>query len=216
MGQWIGTHQRWPLTTITSALPPLMWMYDLEQRTTISIADQHIDHFSLHAATTIQVHGPELQSFIRYRTGWTADQFNLVNWPALCRVIKSQPLHYRTTTMKAMYGWLHTSHWQERIYGTSSLCPMCASPEDNDHLWVCPVQLDDRRSILDTMIDILTELGTPQLIVTTIYHGLSSLFNLHQDDEEDCPRDLLDPLITKVSQARDEQESLGWDNFLRG
>lgn len=175
----------------------------------------------MHGLVHAQVHGPALREYIRYRTGWTETQFDLVNWGALNRVMLSYPLYGRTTIMKAVYGWLHTSHWQERIYGTTSQCSMCNQVEDNEHLWTCPAQVLQRQTALETMLETLTDIGSPILVTRTLKMRLNTFLQIHTpdlDDEDHDPQTETQTTLcdTLFIQAGTEQDDLGWDNFLRG
>lgn len=213
MGLWHCTHQKWPLWNDPPPPVTTVWHHDDNWGLTIVIDDQEVDTFSLHGAINVRVHGSDLRSYIRYRTGWTDDQYDNVNWDALDRVITLLPMYCRTTIMKAVYGWLHTSHWQERIYGTSPHCAMCNQLEDNEHLWTCPSQTHLREQALLKLIASLTAIGSPISGITIIQHRLNTF--LHLPDSSPS-YDVTDPLVPHILQAAHDQDQLGWDNFMRG
>jgi len=216
LGNWLGTHQRWPLWPTPPASISSIWISDPAWRAAVTIEGRVINSFSLHDAMHNRVHGTALKDFICYRTGWTVTQFEMVNWRALHRVILSQPLHYRTTAMKATYGWSHTAHWQDRIYGTTSACPMCGTIETNDHLWECPALAGERASALSIFIQASIDIGTPTLLVHIMNYKLSNLFCLLVDTLGDYQVEQDTPINIKMIQAGQAQEDLGWDNFIKG
>ena len=157
LGPWRCTHQIWrsspPAITITQYLRTFTatWNIQVEgmEETTKSITElqQH-------------VHGPPLQAYLRHKLDWTQDDINGTNWEAFQRVMERYPLHLRTTRMKAIYGWLNTNQWKERIYCTSPVCPLCNETDTNDHVLICPTTVEDRREAVTKFIDTIKG-GTP-------------------------------------------------------
>jgi len=217
MGLWQCTHQHWPMWTHPPPGPTLLWNHDPAWKAIVTINGVIIDRLTLHDMVHRQVHGPDLRAYIRYRLGWTEEQFDAVNWKALTRVLTATPLSTRTTTMKAIYCWLHTSHWQVRIYGTTSRCAMCSEVEDNTHLWICPAQVIHRTSALQSFINILKDRGSPPPVCQAFNDRLALFLSIPLETTIGrFDQDLTDPLSILTRNATFDQESLGWDNFLRG
>ena len=216
-GRWRCTHQQWSMWHQPPPAPTTLWTHATNWKATVMAQDELINSSSLHDTLHRQVHGPDLRGYIRYRLGWTEDQFDAVNWVVLHRVLAATPLHIRTTTTKAMYGWLHTSHWQERIYGTTPICAMCNDIEDNDHILQCPAQVTSRVSAREKFINELREFGSPLPVCQVFNDRLATLLSIPPVSTlGQFDHDLTYHLSILTRQAALEQESLGWDNFLRG
>lgn len=212
LGTWICTHQLWPLWQHPPPTLQTYWTETPGWQATISVQNQTIDPSLLHDTLYRTVQGPALQQYIRVRTGWTPYQFDQINWSALRGALSTYPLHSRNTALKAIYGWLHTASWQERIYNTSSKCPFCPAIENNTHIWVCPARTDTRRQVMDTFKTKCLDIGLPPTI-TVIFHNRLRIFLDISNGEVALPEQ---PRDQDIVQAYQQQEELGWDNFIRG
>jgi hypothetical protein len=207
LGEWICTHQEWredpPAPTIAQ---------HLQARNDQWIA--HVDGLNESKGNPTfmqqQVYGPPLLKYVRYKLGWTQAQIDEVNWRALQRTLESYPLHARTTRMKAMYGWLHTHQWKERLYMTSPTCPFCSEIESNDHVWICHGTQTLRQEALNNFIATIDE-KTPDEIKVTLTRRLHQALALPYSDVPSQPYE-----TEEVTTALNAQDELGWVNFIRG
>jgi len=164
-----------------------------------------------------KIYGPPLQDYIRYKLGWTREQINGTNWAAVHGTLMSYPLQGRTTRMKAIYGWLHTHQRKARIYSTTPTCPLCNAIDTNDHVLICSATVVNR---LEAVNQFMTSIGekTPLAVNMVLQQRLREALDLspmaHQP--EDIAHHLEDTGQDDFILAVEQQDDLGWINFIRG
>jgi len=111
--------------------------------------------------------------------------------------------------MKAIYGWLHTHQWKERIYSTTPICPLCGATDTNDHILTCQSTIDERGEVVNKFIASISA-GTPTEVQALIHDKLCDALAIPTDDR------LMNALTTAYDEASTHQDALGWINFIRG
>jgi hypothetical protein len=157
------------------------------------------------------------------KTGWSQHQFNTVNWEELERNNKSMASGKRTNLIKAQHGWHHTceldamfketSDFQSKH--TSTLCPFgCGESDYRWHFLRCdksPIAAEVTRELskIKAMFKryrMQREMQSVllQRIKATLQRQRLSPMRLHTST---------DPVL---QEALNEQDVLGWDQFLLG
>lgn len=167
--------------------------------------------------------GEKLQQYIMGKTGWSLSQFETVNWDAMERYMKSVAPGKRTNVIKEQHRWHHTckrdamfkesSDFQSKH--TSTLCPFgCGESDYRWHFLRCaklPIAAEVIRELskLKAMLKrykVHREMQSVllQQIKATLQQQSISPMQLHEST---------DPLL---QDALNDQDKLGWDQFLLG
>ncbi|GFH47803.1 hypothetical protein CTEN210_04279 [Chaetoceros tenuissimus] len=176
-----------------------------------------------HQQLRLHLQGEKLHKYIMGKTGWSQHQFDTVNWEALERYMKTVAPGKRTNIIKAQHGWHHTcerdamfketSDFQSKH--TSTLCPFgCGESDYRWHFLRCnksPIAAEVTRELskLKAMFKrykVQREMQSIllQRIKATLQRQRLTPMQLH---------DSTDPVL---QAALDEQDVLGWDQFLLG
>jgi hypothetical protein len=215
LGTWICTHQEWR----EGQPPPTVAQYITQSQEEWTVQVEGVDEgIDLMPILQKRLYGRPLQDYIQHKLLWTRDQIESTNWAALHKALAPYPLHARTTRMKAMYGWLHTHQWKERIYSTSPTCPFCYEEDSNDHVWVCQGTTSNREEALSRFLSSIKK-TTPSAAWKLMRQRLSQTMALiettSQDDATQTEIDDTD-LSNMILAAGEDQDELGWLNFIKG
>lgn len=121
-------------------------------------------------------------------------------------------MNRRTQLLKFVYSWLPIGVRRVTIEPlANSLCPSCLSAEEtHDHILQCPQT--QRRGIADSFITTIAQIGEANKIDTRITQAIQfhvkkwiySTTSLHTSSDR------------RLEAAIQEQNTIGWNNFLRG
>ncbi len=185
----------------------------------------HILTSAWHQTIRKAAHSDQLQHTICKRSGWSDDQFYMVDWEALHSCLKGFSRVKLLSYCKLMHDILSTNEQASKFYGKPSHCPHCGiSPESFLHVVTCPNKeiTAYRAQQQELLWKSLRSLRTPQIILQYIQRGV-----IHADQHlsevspganrgdgsaaSECPISAL-----SVTAFQEQYTTLGWDHFLRG
>jgi hypothetical protein len=171
-------------------------------------------------------HSELLQNTICKNTGWSEDQFYMVDWNALQAGLKGVSKVKLLSYCKLIHGILNTNEQNHKFYGSTSHCPHCkASVESFLHVVTCPCPTvtDYRSQQQDTLWKSLKALRTPQIILQYIQRGINSCDSMRPSEsssanQEDSGSTQSSGSYSAFSLAAFNEQSIhvGWDQLLRG
>jgi len=143
-----------------------------------------------------------------------------VNLYAIHHHLSTLTVHSRASLVKMMHGWIPTySQLCRQGREQSSVCPRCRSTvETFDHVFVCPdtQAIESRRTALYSFLSMMTNIGTPIYVLTTIEYKLSILFSIEFIPKYSIASPLPLHVKNRLIEAIRHQNILGWDNFICG
>ena len=144
-------------------------------------------------------------SYFIHRYGWTSHIFHDIHWTALEMTVRN--LRYQSFYVKLAQGILPTRFFIHQYNKKESpLCPACqAQVETNEHLLQCPVYVNWRETLVESLTKFFLSTSTPDYISHFLISLIHSYFN-GSVQENNC----------NDSDVFAKQNSIGWKNFFRG
>ena len=173
----------------------------------------------------LQVHllGGNLKKYIRDKTGWSDSVFDKVNWEALERHLKAVTPGKRTNIIKVQHRWHHTcerdtmfketSNFQSGH--TSTFCPFgCGESDYKWHFLRCTKSPISNEAANETrkLHNVFKRYKVHREMQCVILQRVKATLQRQQIVPMQLDKHT-DPLLQK---ALDEQDELGWDQFLLG
>ena len=182
------------------------------------------DQFHLHSDIDnliyFYTHGPALRQYIINKTNWDPSTFDKVAWQAFFDTYHKRTSRKQTLICKYVHNWQNVGSQKIKIDSntTEELCPMgCGKAETPMHFWYCPepcfttIKQDQLKKLEEHMETNNTCPEVKQEIITRLHFWVSAQeepTHQIQRDEDGNPDNL--------SQAIDDQNEIGWDQFLKG
>jgi hypothetical protein len=143
-----------------------------------SLADIHLEYtLTSNWQNTIRelVHSEPLRRSICKESGWSEDQFHMVDWAALHHSLRKVSRLTLLSYCKLLHGLLNTNEQNKKYYGKQSTCPHCGTgPESFLHVVSCshPDVVKYRIQKQTLLWKTLVTLKTPTFILEDIKRGL--------------------------------------------
>ena len=160
------------------------------------------------------LHSQTMKSYLQNKYNWSETEFNRIDWTSHAKGLASFTNLQQITVTKYIHGWLATKRrrFRQGIYD-SPLCPLCFREETDLHLFTCSYERMAefrRRQFLE--FDKALHRSVPPQTVSAIQSGMRSIgtpgiTTLYTDKFT---------TDSTLRQAMLDQESIGWDHFLKG
>ncbi len=157
--------------------------------------------------------------YLQRRNEWTEDIPPLVDWTSHGRALLSLAVPARLVITKYLHRWLPTNHNLHKQNPTTPLtCGLCDAPDEtDDHVCRCPHTSSNliRLKALEQLASSLKSKGTDPAITTIIIAGCRAWLE-HGSTTIDLDAPTTHPFREVLNEAIRRQNSIGWNNFLRG
>lgn len=119
----------------------------------------------------------EVKEYIIWKTKWTPNLFEKVNWLSNERAFKRLPQTQKISSAKLIYILANTNCHNHLLYNTSALCPRCLDQKETfQHVLTCP--LPSTVQSRDTQVELLQKSlegwYMPGPVIAMIFHGFKN------------------------------------------
>jgi hypothetical protein len=164
--------------------------------------------------------GPQYFAYLRERNGWdSADILDNIDWTSHGKALHSLPVPSRLAVIKFLHRWLPTNHnLHKQNHTNPKCCGLCQAPdEDDDHMCLCPHTSATliRAKALEDLTAALSACATDPTISDLLLEGCHAWFS-HGKTTIDTRAPDDHPFREVLDLAIEEQNSIGWNQILRG
>ncbi|GFH56997.1 hypothetical protein CTEN210_13473 [Chaetoceros tenuissimus] len=176
-----------------------------------------------HHQLRVHLLGDNLRQYIKGKTGWSDNEFNTVNWQALERYLKAVSPGKRTNIIKMQHGWHHTCERDAMFKEsgnfksghTSTFCPFgCGESDYRWHFLRCTKSPISKEAASETrkLHNVFKRYKVHREMQSVILQRVKATLQ----SQRIVPMQLDDHTDPLLQEALDEQDILGWDQFLLG
>jgi hypothetical protein len=147
----------------------------------------------------------EYKKYLLAKYGWTAMQYNMIDWEALTTATSNFKANKEQFVSKLIHGWLPT--WAHPGFTSedspTTICPLCNEAEEtNMHFRTCKWHRMEQTKLLHEK---LAKKNCNTLIQKTLYNTIRAVLNQQ-----------IISLPNQYHRIQMEQASIGWDQMLLG
>ena len=150
----------------------------------------------------------QVQEYYCEKFGLTTDELHTIDWYNLRRARIKLPTTIQTFSTKYNIDWLATGSRMELQGDLVTKCIHCGLYEGTAHLLRCVQRKEKIASLLDRFVNELTEHKSDPRIIRVLKYYVAK--QIH------CPTNMRKPNIKDLETAINEQETIGWDRFVKG
>jgi hypothetical protein len=167
-------------------------------------------------------HSPTMETYIHNKHKLSEYDMDHINWKGIKGVISNQKMNQRAITTKFMHDWLPTQAFLYKQNRTPSpCCPICCNSQDNEtsaHVLQCqhPDAIEMRHAALNKCLKSLQVAHTSPIITYSWNEALRRELHLPPTVPKAIKFQRPFWIDKAVKEARQHQNIIGWDKFLRG
>ena len=161
-------------------------------------------------------HGRALKEYLCAKFKWTSATFDTIDWRAMRAVSQSLNGTRETNFIKLAINWQNDNHQNELLYDKDGRCPACGlAMEDHLHFLACsdPVLYRLNTQAVNKVVRTMVRLKTAG-VLTGIFKRVIGAMRAGMSPAPFLPKD--DKLGRLIGQAWKEQQTIGWDNMVKG
>ncbi len=161
-----------------------------------------------------------LCEFIRKKHSLCSAKIENVNTDGLKSYLGRLNVFKRASVAKLIHRWIPTNdHMHKQGQAGSPSCPRgCAQPETADHILTCGTNdaIKHRQTALYETLTNLVKINTSIHILSTLEEILAETLNITSLQKYKSTQPLDTHCQRSLNTARQNQNIIGWNNFLRG
>jgi hypothetical protein len=156
----------------------------------------------------------DYKKYLREKKKWSEATYSHISWDAFGHEAKKLNINERTQLLKFVYGWLPIGKRRHAIDSrASTYCPTCESCEEtHDHILQCDAP--QRRELFESLVTSIVQTSkvdgnASAPVVVAIIPYLRAWV-----EQSEFPNTMIQNAALR--RALEHQETIGWDNFMRG
>jgi hypothetical protein len=161
--------------------------------------------------------GTDIFEHVRTKTQLRIEDMNKIDWDNLGIAYERQRLFTKVRLVKFMHNWLNTGYQKKKIdQAAVDDCPVCGAQEETwQHMFQCnhADSIAIRTLAITKFKSKLISLGTAPILRETLCYKIAQWCNM---PTLQAPRIPDDDVGEVIGDAVEDQQIIGWDNFMKG